>query len=128
MVATSKGKGTTFTSADTTTPKDITATAGSNGTKIISISGVSDDTAAINVKLYAHDGSTAFWVGTMRVPIASGSDGAVASTSLLNHTAFPWLEDDRGFVLPSGWKLQAGCLATMTAAKTLTLNVLSGDY
>lgn len=127
FIATPKAQEVTFVNADGTTAKDLVS-AGSNGCKIISISAVSDDTSSVNMRLFVHDGSTAYQVGTMRIPTLSGTDGAAAAISLLNHTAFPWLEDDRGFVIPTGYKLQVAPLATVTSAKTVTIVCLAGDY
>jgi hypothetical protein len=119
--------GMTFTNADTNAQKTI-FTPGANGSKVLRIAAVSDDTALINVRLFIHDGTTSFQVGTVRVAIASGTDGAVNAVSLLNLTALPWLDADGEFYLPNGHTLRAACLATMTAAKTLTLTTFAVDY
>lgn len=120
-------KGVTFVNADSTTPKDL-ITAGSNGTKVTRIAAVSDDTAASNIKILIHDGSTAFWSGTVRIVTLSGTDGAAAAVNLLSQAMLPWLDADGSFFLPSGWKVQVAPLVAVTAAKTVTLIGFGVDY
>jgi len=117
----------TITSADTTTAQTI-FTAGSNGSKLMSIAATSDDTAAINATIYIRDGTTDYLVGTVNIPIASGTDGSVNSVNLLSPTALPWLDALGELALPTGYSVKVGCLATMTAAKTLTLVGIGVDY
>lgn len=117
----------TFVNADSTTPKDLVS-AGSDGTKVLGISCTSDDTSAVNMRVYIHDGSTAYLVGTVRVATLSGTDGAVAAVDLLQRTALPWLDVDSEFFIPSGYKLQVAPLAAVTAAKTVTVVCLAADY
>ena len=117
----------TITSADTTTAQVIW-TAGSNGGKLLAIAATSDDTAAINAKIYINDGVVSYLVGTVNIPIASGTDGAVNSVNLLSPTALPWLDALGELALPSGYEVEVGCLATMTAGKTLTLVGIGVDY
>lgn len=127
FVATPKAAGVTFTSADTTTAKTI-LTAGSEGAKVLGLSAVSDDSAAINVRLFARISGTDYQIGTVRVAALSGTDGAVSAKELLDPTMLAWLDADYEFVLPASAELKAACLATMTAAKTLTLVGFYGDY
>ena len=109
-----------FVNADGTTPKDLVV-AGADGTKVTRISAVSDDTSAVNMKVLIHDGTTAFWVGTVRVATLSGTDGATAAVNLLSTAMLPWLDADGEFFIPSGYKVQVAPLAAVTAAKTVTI-------
>lgn len=117
----------TFVNADSTNAKDLIS-AGANGTKVIGIAATSDDTAAVNMRLYIHDGTTAYLVGTVRIAIAAGSDGAAPAVNLLSRAALPWLDSDGQFLLPTGYKLQVAPLAAVTAAKTVTIVCLAADY
>ena len=116
----------TFTSADTTSSKDL-ITGGSNGTKVLGISATSSDSATINMRLYVHDGSTAYLVGTVAIVTNSGTNGTAPAVDLLSMSALPWLDSDGEFLLPSGYKLQVACLATMTTG-TCTIVCFGGDY
>ena len=117
----------TFVAADGTTAKDLVS-AGADGTKVLSIAATSDDTAAVNMRVYLHDGTTAYLVGTVRVPTLAGTDGAAAALDLLQIAALPWLDSDGDFALPSGYKVQVAPLAAVTAAKTVTLVCFAVDY
>lgn len=88
----------------------------------------STDTSAIDVQLFAYDGSTAWLVGTVTIPIGAGNTGSVAAVNLLNLPACPWLNGDGSITLPTGWKLQASNVTQVTSAKTLTIVALGADY
>lgn len=127
FVAAINNKGVTFVNADGTTTKDLFV-AGANGSRVASIAATTTDTSANIVHLYAYDGTTAYLVGEVTVAAASGTDGATAAVNLLALSMCPWLNSDGSITLPSGWKLQASVAAAVTAAKTLTLVALGGDY
>lgn len=120
-----------LTSADTTVA--VTCfTAGSEGSDVKAILVVSDDTAAINLKLYVTRGGTDYLIATVNIPLASGTNGSALGIDLLALTAIPGLPvDSMGkpyLPLKSGDTLKVGCLATMTAAKTCTASVFGQDY
>jgi hypothetical protein len=117
----------TFVNADGTTPKDLFV-AGSNGSKFTRCAVHSDDTALVNLKVYVHDGTTAYPVGVVRVAIGAGNDGAIASVNLLSQLMLPWLDQDGELFLPSGYKMQVGPLVAVTAAKTVTIVAIGVDY
>ena len=119
----------TFVNGDGTTPKDlVTALNRPDGIKVQRIAVHSDDTAAVNLMLSLHDGSTAYKVGAVRVAVGSGNDGAVAAVNLLAATMLPWLDADGELFLPSGWKVQVHPLVAVTAAKTVTIVAFAGEY
>lgn len=120
-------KGVTFVNADGTSTKDVFV-AGANGSRVASIAATTTDTSNNIVHLYAFDGTTAYLVGEVTVPLASGTDGTTAAVNLLSLSMCPWLNSDGSITLPSGWKLQASVTTAVTAAKTLTLVALGGDY
>lgn len=117
----------TFVNADGTTPKDLVS-AGAAGTKVTRIAVHSDDTAAVNLKLLIHDGTTAYAVGVVRVAIGSGSDGAIVAVNLLSQLMLPWLDIDGEFFIPSGYKVQVAPLVAVTAAKTVSIVCFAVDY
>lgn len=121
-----------FTSADTTALKDV-VTAGADGCRVVALEAVSDDTAVINVQLYVQrDGSgTSYPIGAVQVPIGAGTVVAgapVAAKNLLDPSKVAILLDDGAIFLGGTDKLRASCAATMTAAKTLTISAVFGDY
>lgn len=117
----------TFVNGDGTTAKDLIS-AGADGSKVLAIAATTDDTSANNVKLFVHDGTTAYLVGCVNVPTLSGTNGSAPAVDLLDATALPWLDADGELFLPSGYKLQAAPLVAVTAAKTLTLVCFAGNY
>lgn len=114
-------------SADTTALVDF-ITAGSKGTRVNSISAVSDDTADINLILYYNDGSSDFKLGRITIPAGSGTDGTNPPISILNATSFPFLGEDLSYYIKTGGKLRVSALATITATKKLHLVSICGDY
>lgn len=121
----------TFTSADTTTLKTL-FTAGANDSDIKAINAATDDSAAVNLKLYVTRGGTDYLLGTINIPINSGVTGTVVSVDILNDTSLPSLPLDsagkRFLPLKTGDVVKCGCLATMTAAKTTTVSAFGQDY
>lgn len=128
---TPKVVGQTIVPADTTALKTI-YTAGANGARVLSVNAVTNDTAANDVNLYIQVGGsgTAYNIGGKRVPIASGNVVAstIASTQLLDSGQIPGLLSDGSLQLGAADVLQAGVVATVTAAKTLTIVALGIDY
>jgi len=102
--------------------------AGANGCKITRIAVHSDDTAAVNLKLLIHDGTTAYAVGVVRVAIGAGSDGAIPAVNLLDPAMLPWLDRDGELFIPTGYKVQVGPLVAVTAAKTVSIVCFGVDF
>jgi hypothetical protein len=121
----------TFTSADTTTLKTL-FTAGADDSDLKAILACTDDTAAINLKVYVNRGGTDYLIGTVNVPLASGSNGSAPGVDILNSAAFAGLPMDsvgkRYIPLKTGDVVKVACLATMTAAKTLYVSAFGQDY
>lgn len=120
-----------FTNADTTTLKTV-FTAGANDSDVKSLVASSDDTAAINVKIWINRSGTDYLLAVVNVPITSGGLGTISATDLLSLSAIPGLPLDsigkQYIPLKNGELLKVSCLATMTAAKTLYINALGQDY
>jgi hypothetical protein len=112
----------TFVNADGTTAKSL-YTAGANGSIVVSISACSSDTSAVNMQVFANNGSTNYLIGTVNIPASSGANGTANSVALLNTTAMPHAKLDSSgnptIQLPSGWSLQVAPLANVTSAKTV---------
>jgi hypothetical protein len=117
----------TFVNADGTTPKAL-LTAGANGTKVLSIGVVSDDTVDRYLQLFLYDGATAYIAGTKLIPDLSGTNGTDPAIDLLDTLMLPWLDSDGEFFLPSGWSIRVAPTVAITAAKTMTVVGYAADY
>lgn len=115
-------RGVQVTSADTTAKKTV-ATAGTNGALIEALWIQSNDTAAVNAQFYINDGATDFYIGVVAVPIGSGY------TTVARVDAMATLSPLLGYLrLGPSYILKVACLATMTAAKTMDVLAMGGDY
>ncbi len=128
---TPKTQGTNFTNGTGTTKTTI-YTAGANGARVLSVGAVTSDTSPNDVNLYLQVGGsgTVYNLGGKRVPAGSGD--VVASTTagiqLLDVGQFPGLQPDGSLLLGAGDVVQAGVVAAVTAAKTLSIVVQALDY
>ena len=129
--ATVKTQVQTFAAADTTTKKTL-YTAGANGSIILGVIATTSDTAANDVNLYVQSGGagTVANIGGKRVAIASGDVVAstIPSVQLLDANQIPTLLPDKTMVLGPSDIFQAAVVATVTAAKTLTIVTFATDY
>lgn len=120
-----------LTSTDTTTYVTL-YTATTDDAVVKSITATTTDTAAVNLKIAINDGTTDFLLGTVRVALASGTDGAAATVDILGSSLLPGLPRDLNnrTILPlkNGYILKVGCLATMTAAKQTDVLALIEEY
>ena len=119
------GDGVTFTSADTTVKKDVIAAASipADGLLLEDVVVCTDDTAAVNLAFYLHNGSASLYIGNVNIPIGSGY------TTVALVEALRTLKPDLGLMtIKSGQKLEANCVATMTAAKTTTITWQGKSY
>ncbi|MHB8398423.1 MAG: hypothetical protein ACYDCI_05740 [Candidatus Limnocylindrales bacterium] len=111
-----------FTSADTTTKKSF-GTIGANGTRIDSIMCSTSDTVAVNLAFAINDGTTDHYIGVVALPIGAGY------TTVARVDAMATLSPVLGYlVIPSGYTLKAGCVATMSASVTTDAVGIGGDY
>jgi hypothetical protein len=120
-----------LTSTDTTTYVTL-YTASADDAVVKSLTVTTTDTAAVNLKIAINDGTTDFLLGTVRVALASGTDGAAASVDILGSSLLPGLPRDLNgrSILPlkNGHILKIGCLATMTAAKQTDVIAVVEEY
>lgn len=117
--------------ADTTASKTL-YTAGANDAVVKGLSCVSNDTAAVNLRVLLSIGGTEYQIGTVNIPIAAGTNGSANAVDVLNTTAMPFLPLDRNGkrVLPlaAGAILRVAALATITAAKQVTVAAIVEEY
>ncbi len=125
------------TAAVTIVPADTTAwktvyTAASDDAVVKGLLCVSDDTAAVNLRVALTIGGTDYQIGTVNIPIASGTNGTANAVDVLNSVAMPGLPLDRDWkrILPlmAGVVLKVAALATVTTAKTVTVTALIEEY
>jgi hypothetical protein len=123
--------GATVTSANTTAWVSV-YTAPADDAVIKGLSCVSNDTAAVNLRIGLDIGGTVYQIATVNIPIASGTNGSANAIDLLNASALPFLPVDRNgkriLPLPGGAILKVAALATMTSGKTLTVVALPETY
>lgn len=123
--------GVALTSANTTAWVSV-YTAAANDAVVKGLAASSSDTAAINVKIGIDIGGTVYHIATVNVPIAAGTNGVMPAVDLLSAIQLPFLPVDRNgkrvLALKAGNILKVACLATMTAAKTLTVVALTEEY
>lgn len=115
--------GVTIVAADTTTKKTI-YTAGGDGGRIDGILVCSDDTSAVNLAFYIYDGATDFYIGNVNIPVGSGytTVAKVDALSTLKPSSQSFIQMKAGNIL------KANAVATVTAAKTVTIVAIGGDF
>lgn len=123
-------KGVTWTNSDAAaTKKTITPTIGAEGCRVQAIAVTSDDTVNRDFSLYANDGTNDYLLGTVQIPLGSGSTALIASISFLSKVVnLPWVSSDGSMLIPTGWSLKMSNLTQVTAAKTVAVVTTCGDY
>ena len=111
-----------------TTSLQTLVTAGSNGSRINSISVISDDTSDVVLAIWYNDGSNDYLLGSVNIPTLSGTDGSAPAVSLLNSTDLPFLGEDLALYLEGSDIIKIAALTTVTTAKKITLVAHYGDY
>jgi hypothetical protein len=112
----------TLASGDTNVAKSV-GTIGAYGTRFDSIMCSTNDTTAVNLAFYINDGATNFYIGVVALPIGTGY------TTVARVDAMATLSPTLGYlVIPAGYLLKVGCVATMTADKVTTVACMGGDY
>lgn len=127
FILTAKVTGQTFVNGDGTSKKTL-FTAGSNGSLITDVNIASDDTSARDVDLFINDGSTDFTFGTIPVAIGAGTTAASNAVNGFDATKVPGLAVDGSLFLPTGYFLKGAMKVAVTAAKTVTVLAIGGDY
>ena len=101
-------------------------TAGTDGSRVITISVIHNDSGTVVVDLYYNDGNTDYLLGSLSISTGSGNK------SLLNKTTFEFLRIDNNsnpyIQLKSGESLKAALQSAITSGKKCTIVVYGGDY
>lgn len=115
--------GAQFVNADGTTKKTL-FTAGTNGSRIDSISACSNDSAAVEMGVYLNDGTTDHYLGNIHLAVGAGytTVAKVDGITALMPTALPYLD------LPTGWSIKVAPAGTVTAAKVVDIVGIGRDY
>lgn len=118
----------TVVNADGTNKKTV-HTGGTDGTRVLSVSVTSDDTAAVRLNVYITSGGTDYQIGQVTIPIGAGTGTSdTASVNLLDATKMPFLQSDGSLLLENGSVLKVAANSAVTAAKTVTLVSYALDY
>lgn len=114
-----------------TTPVSL-YTASANDAVLKCLIATSTDTSAVNLQVFVDDGTTVGLLGTVRIPAASGTDGATASVDILNSSLLPGLPVDmnnrRILPLAAGYVVKVAPLVAITSTKQVDLISSSEEY
>ena len=114
--------------ADGTTAQDL-LTAGTNGSRINSISATSDEpTADIELTINYNDGTTDYIIGSVTIPALAGIDGTVPPVSILNAIDMPFLAEDLSYYLAGADKITIAAQTAVTSSQKIQLVATYGDY
>lgn len=117
--------------ADTTTLKTV-VTGGASGTKVTSLLLSSTDTADKVVQLWLTRSGVSYLLGTVAVPLSSGTTAAILSINAFSTTVIPGLPTDndgqRYLLLKSADKLEVAVTVTLTAAKVINAVAVAADF
>lgn len=117
--------------ADTTTLKTL-YTASTNDAIVKSLIVNSTDTAAQTVNLWLNISGVDTLLGTVTIPLASGTNGTVAAVDLLSGAIITGLPLDasgkRVLPLKAGTIVKISTVGTVTAAKAITAVALVEEY
>lgn len=106
--------------------------AGSNGSKVESFNVSSTDTSAQVLQVYATISAVNYLIGSISIPITSGSISTVVSVDILRSSQIPSLAYDangnRQLYLANGTTLSVGMVSPITSGKTMTIFAQVGDY
>lgn len=106
--------------------------AGTKALRIESLTITSSDTSARNVQFSRLISGVDYVIGTVNVPIASGTDGIAPRVTALASSAagIGSLDADGIYVcwIPAGQKLDAKMLVAVTADKTVTISGWARSY
>ena len=126
--------GTTIGTLGSNTNGVTIESAGSFGTRIISLIASTDDTVTVNVFLYIlRGGSIVVPIGLVNVPLSAGNTNAARFvTDFLNGTNIPGLPIDntgRQYIpLIAGDVLRATTLANLTAGRSCYITAFAQDF
>lgn len=122
----------TIVNADASGQK-VVCTAGANGSKVIGLTACSDDTSNRILQIVIKRSATSILIGSATVTTLAGTDGGTTPVkNLLNSVDIPGLPVDndgqRYIFLESGDTLEVKSTTTVTAAKTISLTCMFGNF
>ena len=107
-------------------------TAGTNGSKIENLLVTSTDTSARDIWLYWVISATNYQIGTVTIPVTSGTVNSAPTVNLLNSTNLPGFAKDANgnpyLYLASGTALSVAAATTITSGKQIQFITQGGDY
>lgn len=108
-------------------------TAGTKGSRVLSLMASTDDTVTINVFLYIYRGTTVVPIGLVNIPLSSGNTNAARfPVDFLNGTNLPGLPIDntgRQYIpLIENDVLKATTLANLSSTKSAWITAHCADY
>ena len=129
-------QGSTYSVATSTNTRyDILSTDVTYTRRIYGLSVTSTDAGAQTVKFHLHDGSQAFQIFTLNIPLNSGNITTAASVdamgSVYGASVFQKQRDANGvpyFNIPAGWKIQMEYNTALLAAEGLYVLVFGETY
>lgn len=132
FVATLNNDAVTFVNGDGTTPKELfdpATVAGDAGLKVLDMWATSDDTVdPVLVDVWLHDGTNDYLMGRVPVTTLAGTDGTEPPMDMLDSAYLGGLDAAGQFPLPDGWSIKVAPSVAITAAKTLTIGAIGGEY
>jgi hypothetical protein len=118
---------TKFVAADGTTIKTV-FTPGVAGSRIMGLFATSDDSAALQFKIYLVKAAVRYKLDTITLPAAT-SVTPTTNWNVLDTNWFKWLDpEEPNVILPGDVTLQVGAVVAVTAAKEISFVVLGGDF
>lgn len=111
----------------------VGATGGNAGGRVMALTGVTDDTVAVNVFVFILRATTVIPIGLVLIALSSGNTSAARfNIDFLDGIAILGLPLDntgkRYIPLLTGDILKVGALANLTAAKTAWIHASGNDY
>ena len=125
---------TQFTTADSTTTKDILPANATKDRRVYGITVYTDESVARDLYLYVSDGTTTWRLTTVNIPIGAGNTNAVVPVDIFASTqTTPFIKnrDASGapyLHIPAAWSLRASYGAAMTAAKVGNIVIIGETY
>lgn len=120
----------TIVNADASTLKTV-VTAGSSGSKLVSLMATSDNTADVLLQVYVTRSGTDYLVCSATVTTLAGTNGVTtpAADLLINLRGDPHDNDGQRYqFLESGDVLKVKSTTTVVAAKTVAIHAVYGDF
>lgn len=121
-----------LTNSSSTSTATTLFTAGGNGSKIVSLTGMNSDTSSHDVQFGIVNGGTFYPIGTVTLASGAGNSGSVAGINLINSSQVPGLPIDSDgnpyIYLISGDTLGVLPVTAPASGKTITLACMDGDF